>query len=164
MENSKLDEDLNFETLEVTELRGAGDVDNECVVISVMRDCNLKGFLLGAMPKLNRWEFPNRVETAIWLPELDLKKFDDLLIWTKAGLDVDLDNMNRQQLFLGHEESLWAQGRSPLLFEIRRYVAMVAGHDGFPETVFAGGIDHTEAKDATPASSERADDAVLQLV
>ncbi|MGO7605172.1 hypothetical protein ACC718_17945 [Rhizobium ruizarguesonis] len=148
MENVKLHEDLNFETLEIEELRGAGDVDNECVVISVMRDCNLKGFLLGAMPKLNRWESPNRVDTAIWLPEIDLKKFDDLLIWTKAGMDFDFDNMNRHQLFLGHEESLWAQGSSPVLFEIRRYVALVAGLNGFPETVFAGGFDPVEARDA----------------
>ncbi|MBY5637716.1 hypothetical protein HFO39_23595 [Rhizobium leguminosarum] len=148
MENVKLHEDLNFETLEIEELLGAGDVDNECVVISVMRDCNLKGFLLGAMPKLNRWESPSRIDTAIWLPELDLKKFDELLIWTKAGMDYDFDNMTRHQLFLGHEESLWAQGSSPVLFEIRRYVALVAGYSGLPETVFAGGFDPAEAKDA----------------
>jgi hypothetical protein len=114
----------------------------------VNENCDLKGFLLGVTPKLHRWQYPSHIETAIWLPVLDLKKGNELLIWTKEGIDTDVDNTSRWQLFIGHNEALWGQGASPILFEIRRYVAYVPGEDGIPKMVSGGSFDSHKEDDA----------------
>lgn len=127
--------------LEIQRVHGAGDLENECIEITVTKSCDLKGFLLGVMPKLQRWQYPSHIDTAIWLPVLDLKEGNELLIWTKNGIDTDIDNTSRWQLFIGHKEALWGQGNSPILFEIRRYVATIPGADGFPIEVSGGNFD-----------------------
>lgn len=148
MEGWMEEADFKREILEIHRVQGAGDLDRECIEINVTKSCDLKGFLLGVMPKLHRWQSPSHIETAVWLPVLDLKKGNELVIWTKQGIDTDIDNTSRWQLFLGHNEALWGQGNSPILFAITRYAAYVPGENGFPICVSCGSFDLNEADGA----------------
>jgi hypothetical protein len=148
MEKWQTAEDFYRDILEIECVNGAGDLENECIEINVTKNCDLKGFLLGVMPKLHRWQSPSHIETAIWLPVLDLKKGNELLIWTKNGIDTDIDNTDRWQLFMGHNEALWGRGNSPILFEIRRYVAAITDKDGIPISVPCESFDAHEENDA----------------
>ncbi|SDB53811.1 hypothetical protein SAMN03159382_04124 [Pseudomonas sp. NFACC23-1] len=98
-----------------------GNVDKEHVVLSVLEDCNLGGYVLMDTTYDKVGNVSNKHRHVKWLPRIAAKKGDKVSVWTKTGTDesVTSDGVRWHRVYWNMHSSIWNNdGDVAVLLEI----------------------------------------------
>lgn len=71
--------------LKILNIKDPGDKEKERVVLSVMADINLGDYLIAHSFTIEEVRISSILEDIMWFPDQELKKGDQVVVYTKAG-------------------------------------------------------------------------------
>lgn len=110
------------------EIIGVGNTDgleNECVNLKALEDCNLGDYLVADCTFIDEHDISNTFRHTFFFPSWKVKKGEEVLLWTSGEFEPQKNEFNGltvHQFSWGSNEQIWNDdGDCAFLFEIKEW-------------------------------------------
>lgn len=100
--------------VEIRSIKDAGDLENERLVLKVLKDCDIGRFLTFDTTYTDDGKVSNLVRHPYWFPDKEVKAGDLVVVYTKSGRQSQKVNDNGTTshfLYRGLDRTIWNQAR-----------------------------------------------------
>ncbi|MDX1132212.1 hypothetical protein GOL33_17225 [Sinorhizobium medicae] len=124
------DEEGEFERIEISELHGCDNIEEERLVLYATVPCHLNHFMLVALRSRDLVSVPDEMVSAFSLPRIQVPEFATINIWTKSKPIHASPFEEEYHIFLGQPATLWKDGAVPFIYELSRRHGALAFENG----------------------------------
>lgn len=109
--------------LEVLYIKEPENIDLERIVIKVNQECNIGSFYLTKAQRIDDDHISNNTTHGFWLPDIDVKSGDKIIIYTKDGVMKRKQNSYFKSIFLymKRKSPLWTENSCAVLMKINDF-------------------------------------------
>lgn len=73
--------------LKIIGIDNSGSLDDECVKLEAMEDCNLGDYMIADCTYVDEHEISNKARHNFFFPDWNVKKGDEILLWTHGDFN-----------------------------------------------------------------------------
>jgi len=115
--------------IKVQGVKDRGDLDNERVVLKVLADTDIGGYILAIGRNLGVDSFSPKLSRTFWFPDKPVKQGDFVSLYSKVGTPGQFQNKSESDthtFFLGLDSPIWTEtDRAAILFEVADWQAKI---------------------------------------
>lgn len=100
--------------VEIRYIKNPGELENERLVLKVLKDCDIGRFLTFDTTYTEDGNVSNLVRHPYWFPDKYVKAGDFVVVYTKSGRQSEKTNNNRSTshfFYRGLEKTIWNRRR-----------------------------------------------------
>ncbi len=96
--------------LEIIGIDNEGGLENECVNLKVLEDCNLGNYLIADCTYVDEHAISNKARHTFFFPDWNVKKGHEVLLWTYGDFNpktVENDGLVIHNFFWRFDTEIW---------------------------------------------------------